>query len=119
MKNGNNKKLDSETYRIGIKGLVQGVGFRPFVFRMAKFHGLTGWVENRNDGVVLEVNGTESQLSDFRKGVFAQAPAAASIESIEIRKVAYESFESFDIKESSNISNSITEISPDTETITL
>ena len=107
-----NKRL-SETYRIGIKGLVQGVGFRPFLFRMAIEHGLKGWVENRNDGVVLELNGSESQLSSFRSAVLAHAPTAASIESVEIQKVARKSFDSFEIKASSDESTFITEISPD------
>ncbi len=113
MKRGTNKKQCSETYRIGIKGLVQGVGFRPFVFRMATDHGLKGWVENRNDGVVLEVNGSESQVANFREGVVAHAPAAASIESVEMRKIPFEPFDTFEIRESSDVSESITEISPD------
>ncbi len=113
MLKGNNKKLHSETYRIGIKGLVQGVGFRPFLFRIATDHGLTGWVENRNDGVVLEVNGSENQLDNFRLAVLARAPGASSIESLEIEKTAYKSFASFEIRESSDESAYITEISPD------
>lgn len=103
----------SETHRIGIKGLVQGVGFRPFLFRVAIEHGLKGWVENRNDGVVLELNGSKSQLNSFRSAVLAHAPTAASIESVEIQKVAHKSFESFEIRDSSDESTFITEISPD------
>jgi hydrogenase maturation protein HypF len=113
MTKGKSKKQRSETHRIWIKGLVQGVGFRPFLFRMATDHGLKGWVENRNDGVVLEVNGSESQLSSFRLAVLAHAPSAASIESLEILKVAYKSYDSFEIRESSDESAFITEISPD------
>ena len=106
-------KQPSETYRLGIKGLVQGVGFRPFVLRIARDHGLKGWVENRNDGVLIEVNGSEKELVRFREGLLNQAPLAASIESFEVRKVAYKSFDSFEIRKSRDISGSITEISPD------
>ena len=113
METWNNNTLQSGTYRIGIKGLVQGVGFRPFLFRMAIDHGLTGWVENRNDGVVAEVNGSAKQLNSFRFAVLDRAPNAASIESLEIEKLADKSFESFEIRESSDENTFITEISPD------
>jgi hydrogenase maturation protein HypF len=103
----------SGTYRIRINGLVQGVGFRPFIYRMAKKRGLMGWVENRNDGVVVEVNGSRGQIEAFREDIRTLAPQAASIESMEIRKVQQESFESFQIRPSSDLSESITEISPD------
>ena len=106
-------KQPSFTFRIGIRGLVQGVGFRPFVFRIASDHGLKGWVENRNDGVVIEVNGSEEELVRFREGLLKHAPLAASIESLEVQKVAYRSFMSFEIRGSRDISGSITEISPD------
>ena len=41
--------------QIKITGLVQGVGFRPFIYRLAHQHQIKGWVENRNDGVLIEV----------------------------------------------------------------
>ncbi|MEA3461725.1 MAG: carbamoyltransferase HypF [Bacteroidota bacterium] len=106
-------KQPSGTYRIGIKGLVQGVGFRPFVFRIATDQGLTGWVENRNDGVLIEVNASGKQLVRFREGILSHAPPAASIESLEVQKIKLKSFDSFEIRESRDISGSITEISPD------
>ena len=45
------------TYKIEITGLVQGVGFRPFIYKLAHEHKASGWVENRNDGVVIVING--------------------------------------------------------------
>jgi hydrogenase maturation protein HypF len=113
MEKGRTNEQRSDTYRIGIKGLVQGVGFRPFVYRMASDHELKGWVENRNDGVVVEVNGSESQVADFRECVVAHAPEAAFIESVEMKKIPFVPFEIFEIRESSDISGSMTEISPD------
>lgn len=106
-------KPHSETFRVAIKGLVQGVGFRPFVFRIAIDHELNGWVENRNDGVLMEVNGKQEELVCFREELLSQAPAAASIESVEMWKVAYEPYETFEIRESRDVNGSITEISPD------
>nr|WP_207654088.1 acylphosphatase [Desulforamulus profundi] len=43
--------------RVSVKGLVQGVGFRPFVYNMARSLGLTGWVNNTAEGVIVEVEG--------------------------------------------------------------
>ena len=51
--------------RIVIQGAVQGVGFRPFVFRLAKELGLRGWVNNSAQGVFLEVEGTRGRLEGF------------------------------------------------------
>ncbi len=113
MDKGNIHTQPLETYRIIIKGLVQGVGFRPFVFRIATDHGLKGWVENRNDGVFIELNGSERQLKDFRLAILTHAPEAAAIESAEILEAPQAFFESFEIRESSDVGESITEISPD------
>lgn len=107
-----NKQL-SETFRVGIKGLVQGVGFRPFVFRIARDHALKGWVENRNDGVLIQVNANREELARFREDLLSQAPMAASIESLEIWKITFEPGETFEIRESRDVNESITEISPD------
>jgi hydrogenase maturation protein HypF len=113
MEKSKNIKQHAGTYRIGIKGLVQGVGFRPFIYRLAREIDLNGWVENRNDGVVMEVNGSRRQLEAFREDVFTRAPQAASIESFDIQKIQSKTFGSFEIKQSSDVSESITEISPD------
>lgn len=106
-------KKQAVTYQIRIQGLVQGVGFRPFVHRMASDWGLKGWVEIRNDGVVMEINGSERQLEAFRKDILDDAPQAVSIERMDIQEIPYRSFESFEIRQSSNVSDSITEVSPD------
>ena len=113
MQKGTDKRPGSETYRIGIKGLVQGVGFRPFVFRMAREFALKGWVENRNDGVLVQVSGSGQQVHNFREALLTRAPAAASIELFETHKIPFEPYDSFEIRESSDLSESITEISPD------
>lgn len=107
------KSQQNGTYRIRIKGLVQGVGFRPFIYRLARNQDLKGWVENRNDGVIMEVNGSRRQLEAFREAVISQAPQAASIESLELKRTKHQSFGSFEIRQSSDLGGSITEISPD------
>jgi hydrogenase maturation protein HypF len=71
-----------ETRRYQIRGIVQGVGFRPFVWRTAARHALGGWVRNDSDGVVLEVQGPEEALEAFIMEVRTSAPALARIDSV-------------------------------------
>ena len=102
-----------QTYRLKVSGLVQGVGFRPFVFTLAKLHKLNGWVENRNDGVTILVNGTRKTVLRFRDDLLHSAPEVSSIESVEIEKVSHKQFDSFQIQPSENVSDAVTEIGPD------
>lgn len=101
------------TTLIQIKGLVQGVGFRPFVYRVAHQHQLFGWVENRNDGVLIKVNGSAEILNKFIENLKTQAPVASNIHSIKSEEVPFESFKEFRIVKSENSSEEITDISPD------
>ena len=64
-----------ERMRIRVRGIVQGVGYRPFVYRLAVRQGLTGWVKNDGEGVLLEVEGEEKELLTFAGG--GPVPAAA------------------------------------------
>jgi hydrogenase maturation protein HypF len=67
---------------IQVQGVVQGVGFRPFVFRIAHLHGVSGWVRNRPDGVEIEVQGTRTALDEFVASLRRDHPAPARIERI-------------------------------------
>ncbi len=96
-----------------IKGLVQGVGFRPFVYRVANKFRLKGEVENRNDGVIIEIEGVESAINEFVNDIRHNAPPASYIESIHVSPVGIKSFKGFSIIPSTNISDEITLISPD------
>ncbi|HEY9518653.1 MAG TPA: acylphosphatase, partial [Gemmatimonadales bacterium] len=55
--------------RVHVTGVVQGVGFRPFVHRLALRHGLAGWVRNESGEVHIEVEGPERELTAFLKGL--------------------------------------------------
>lgn len=68
--------------RIRITGIVQGVGFRPFVYRLALKMSLTGWVQNGSEGVLLEVQGEQSQLDEFLRLLEQDSPPLAVITSI-------------------------------------
>lgn len=65
--------------RLTMRGQVQGVGFRPFVYRLARALDLSGWVCNDADGVVIEVQGPESRIREFIARVQAEAPLPARI----------------------------------------
>jgi len=68
--------------RVLVTGVVQGVGFRPFVYRLALDRGLGGWVLNRPDGVVVEVEGPEPAVRGFLAALEAEAPASARIRGV-------------------------------------
>lgn len=71
--------------QVAIRGAVQGVGFRPFVYRLAESMGLAGWVRNGVGGVFLEVEGAEDELQRFLCRLPLEAPAPAAISGLEPR----------------------------------
>ena len=105
--------MEKATYRLRVSGLVQGIGFRPFIFRLASKHGLAGQVENRNDGVDIELNSTLEEVQRFMDHMIREAPEASSIEHVELSEIETRSFSDFTISESRDISDGVTEISPD------
>jgi hydrogenase maturation protein HypF len=68
--------------RFRIRGIVQGVGFRPFVYGLAVRHGLEGFVLNDGEGVVVEAEGDEGALDAFAEGLRAEAPGLARVEAV-------------------------------------
>ena len=83
-----------------IRGVVQGVGFRPFVYRLARRHALTGWVLNGESGVVVHVEGALDALNTFARAVVAEAPAAATVASVQASAGVPEGFRDFEIRAS-------------------
>lgn len=81
-----------------ISGLVQGVGFRPHVFRLATQHGLNGWVSNAKDGVHIECNATEDDATKFYNAILTDAPPNAVITRHTIAEVKKKPFSSFTIR---------------------
>lgn len=104
------------SYRIKIEGLVQGVGFRPFIYRIAHKNIIFGTVENNNTGVIIIAEGTEFNLNNFINDIRSKNPPASHIENILIEKIDYNNFNNFNnfsIIKSTNKSNKITQVSPD------
>ena len=72
---------------VRVRGVVQGVGFRPFVFRLARANALAGWVRNGGDGVEMHLEGTPRALDAFLRDLEARPPAAACIAGVDVRTV--------------------------------
>jgi hydrogenase maturation protein HypF len=98
---------------IEVRGVVQGVGFRPFIYRLARAHGLTGWVLNHAEGVVIHAEGERDALHLFASEIESQAPQAALISEILIRDAQLEHSAEFVIRDSAACEKPTVRISPD------
>ncbi len=99
--------------RIHIDGVVQGVGFRPFVHGLAQRLQLTGWVRNTSAGVDIMVDGTSAALSTFLEALGRDAPALARIDDIRSESIEASGFTAFEIVHSEEIEGAFQPISPD------
>ena len=86
--------------RIVIRGAVQGVGFRPFVYRLAGEMRLTGWVRNSPQGVFIETEGGHAALDEFLLRIEREKPSRAFIQSLEYSLLEPAHFRGFEIRES-------------------
>jgi len=102
--------------RIGIRGAVQGVGFRPFVFRLAQSMQLTGWVCNSTSGVVVEAEGVRSLLDEFQLKIQSERPQLSSIHSLEVAFLDPSGSETFEIHNSDSVAAGSTLVLPDIAT---
>jgi hydrogenase maturation protein HypF len=96
-----------------IRGVVQGVGFRPFVFRLAQAHGLAGWVRNGGEGVEIQIEGEEADLDAFVRDLTAAPPPAAHITSLDASPSEPVGTDLFEIRESEDEEHPTVRISPD------
>lgn len=103
-------------YRIEITGIVQGIGFRPFVYNLAVDLNLKGWVNNTGSKVIIEVEGKKSALDAFVTRLQAEAPPLSVIKTLEVRLVEPVGCECFQIMESVVGEKSSIYISPDVAT---
>jgi hydrogenase maturation protein HypF len=98
---------------VHIGGIVQGVGFRPYVFQLAGQHQLNGWVRNQPDGVEIEVSGTADRVEAFLHDIPRKAPPLSRIVRMEISDRAYSPLDPFRIIASGPGQSRTTLISPD------
>lgn len=86
--------------KISIKGAVQGVGFRPFIFKLATSLNLKGYVLNTPQGVIIEAEGKEKTLDDFIQRIEKEKPPISLIQNIKIENLPSNNFKNFEIKKS-------------------
>jgi len=103
----------SSAYRILINGIVQGVGFRPFIYNLAIRFGLLGWVKNTSGGVEIEVCGPMADLEEFVSSITAEAPPLSKIESIQFEIIQPGEYKAFHIQHSQVIEGAFQPISAD------
>ncbi len=99
--------------RIEVSGVVQGIGFRPFVFQLAQQLGLAGFVRNHSAGVTIEVEGDAASLEEFTTRLQSDPPSLARIDAIEIIVVRETGESKFHIVESATESCRSTPVPPD------
>jgi len=102
--------------RIRYEGAVQGVGFRPHIYRLAQAYHLSGWVNNDSAGVTVEVEGEDSEIESFLKESVEKAPVLARIRSVQKSEIALEGGNKFLIRESEKNQAVSTQVSADAAT---
>lgn len=100
--------------RIRVTGIVQGVGFRPFVHALATRHRLTGSVGNDMTGVRIEVQGDRRGIDGFRAALTSECPPLAVIDSVTVEEIAARTEHAFTIADSDAAGARQTLVSPDT-----
>lgn len=102
--------------RIDVRGIVQGVGFRPFVFRLATELRVSGFVRNTSEGALIEVEGTRAALERFLSEIVAEKPPLAQIEDVAVSELAPSGETGFCIEDSLDEAGKFALISPDVGT---
>jgi hydrogenase maturation protein HypF len=105
-----------ERLRVVVRGAVQGVGFRPFIYRLATELQLAGWVNNSAAGVQIEVEGAREQLHAFLLRVEADAPPRAVIQSLEATQLDPCGYTCFEVRRSDEAGARTTLVMPDIAT---
>jgi hydrogenase maturation protein HypF len=101
-----------ERRRVRVRGTVQGVGFRPFVWRLARDLALHGWVANDAQGVIAEVQGEAHALDRFAERIRRDAPPLAAVDAVECEGCATEPASGFSIAKSAG-GTAATPVTPD------
>jgi hydrogenase maturation protein HypF len=98
---------------IHVRGVVQGVGFRPFVFRLARANALAGWVANEETGVAIHLEGEEPGVATFLRDLAAGPPPAARIVAIDVCAAEAAGLADFTIRQTQRHAAPTVRISPD------
>ena len=110
------ENVPARALRISITGVVQGVGFRPFVYNLARRLGVRGWVLNHSGGVDIEAEAAPETLTAFLAALRAEAPPLARIASLEATPIPSNGYTTFEIRHSEAQEGRFVLISPDVAT---
>jgi len=110
------ENVPARALRISITGVVQGVGFRPFVYNLARRLGVRGWVLNHSGGVDIEAEAEPETLTAFLAALRAEAPPLAHIASLEATPIPSNGYTTFEIRHSEAQAGRFVLISPDVAT---
>ncbi len=105
-----------ERRHIHVDGVVQGVGFRPFIYGLAVRHGLSGWVLNSSSGVDIEVQGQHSAVEAFQAALVVEAPPLARIDQVTSISIPSDGEESVFVIRHSEADSGTSLVSPDVAT---
>ncbi|HEY9384626.1 MAG TPA: acylphosphatase, partial [Gemmatimonadales bacterium] len=106
-------EADRAAYRLRVTGLVQGVGFRPFVHRLALRHHLAGWVRNTTGDVQIAIEGEPAELDEFVAELRLDAPPLARIQAVGLLPAEVEGLERFKILASARETDRRQPVAPD------
>jgi len=109
---------DIEALQLTLSGRVQGVGFRPFIYRLAKTHQLQGWVRNSTGQVEILVQGQRQSLYAFTRRLFQQAPPLSRPVLDHCVPVAVAALDEFSIFQSNSGSEADIHVPPDSAHVT-
>ncbi len=101
------------TYKISIKGTVQGVGFRPFIYQVATKFSLYGTVLNGTEGVEIVVNASKDKLEEFIEVIKSKLPPLASIDTLKVEQIEPKNFSDFQIIQTDSCGEKTVNIPPD------
>jgi hydrogenase maturation protein HypF len=101
---------------IGIAGIVQGIGFRPFIYNLAQKHLIRGWVLNNEKGVLIDAESEDGNLDRFIQDIPKLAPPLARIESFDVKYLEPSGYNTFEIRKSEEAQEKFVLISPDMAT---
>ncbi|MFA5310039.1 MAG: carbamoyltransferase HypF [Dehalococcoidales bacterium] len=110
------EKNRASLVRVSVRGVVQGVGFRPFVYQLASKNGLRGWVCNTSEDVKIEVEGEPASIDAFLSGLREQSPPLSHIEDITVTAGKPARYDNFEIRPSRPEAGKYQLVSPDIAT---
>lgn len=107
-------KPQYKRYFLKVQGVVQGVGYRPYVFNQADIYNIKGWVSNSGSSLIIDFEGERNNIKKFLNKIIKQPPVLANIVSVEITLKKYVGYKLFQIVESSEGNNEVKFLAYDT-----